>query len=273
MLAGVRANQQGIAFSPPLPEAGEVRVMSLPLDVDRARLSWLSASLSSDEREKAERFRFDLHRDRFVAARGWLRTVLGSCLGVAPERVGFRYGRNGKPALEPELYRSGLRFNVSHSQGLGLCAIAKDRDVGIDLELVKPLADLERVAYHFFSPREVAALRDLRGDQKLLGFYACWTRKEAFIKATGEGLSRPLHEFAVTVRAGAEPRLEWVADDPTEVGRWSLAELRPAPGYLAALAVEGPLRALSFGTNQGSERGAFLAPLSRVDGGFRMEAR
>jgi len=271
MLATVDSAEQGTPSLPRPPEADEVRVLSMPLDLDRHRLDRISACLSRDEWERAGRFRFALHRDRFRAARGWLRRILGSYLDVAPERVRLRYGRHGKPELGGALANSGLRFNVSHSEGLGLCALARDRDVGVDVERVKPLRDLEAVAEHFFSRRERSELQRLPEEALLPGFYACWTRKEAFIKATGEGLARPLHGFDVSV--GEPARLERVAGDPEEAGRWSVVELRPASGYAAALAVEGPLGRLSVGTVAAQGREVDLRSPGGIPGGGFREAR
>jgi 4'-phosphopantetheinyl transferase len=271
MLATVDSVRQGASFLPRPPEADEVHVLAMPLDLDRHRRGQVSACLSRDEWERAERFRFALHRDRFAAARGWLRRILGSCLDVAPERVRLRYGRHGKPELDAELSRSGLRFNVSHSEGLGLCAVARGREVGVDLERVKPLPDLEAVARHFFSRRERSVLQGMRDEERLPGFYACWTRKEAFIKATGEGLARPLDRFDVSLEGPA--RLERVAGDPEEADRWSLVELRPAGGFAAALAVEGPLGRLSVGTVAAEGREADLRPSGGVPRGGEREAR
>jgi 4'-phosphopantetheinyl transferase len=226
-------------------EGDEVHVLSGSLDQPAGRVEALAALLCPDERERAARFHFARHRDRFIAARGLLRCVLAAYLGQAPERIALRLGSRGKPALAPQFASARLHFNVSHSQGLALIALARGREVGVDVEFMKPMAEAEQIAERFFSPREVKTLLALPEAERPAAFFACWTRKEAYIKATGEGLARSLDSFDVSFGAGRPARLERVLDDPLEAARWSLVELDPAPGYAAALAVAGPLGRLS----------------------------
>jgi 4'-phosphopantetheinyl transferase len=160
--------------------------------------------------------------------------VLGSYLDMPPERVRFRYGFAGKPEIDGE---TPVRFNLSHSEGTALLAVTLGRTVGVDVERVAPERDLGGLAERFFAPREAAALRALAEDQRAAGFYACWTRKEAYLKAHGGGLSVGLDTFEVLPLTGA-PVLT-VAADPAEARRWSLRDLAPAPGFAGALAVEG----------------------------------
>ncbi len=228
-----------------MAEAGEVCVLTASLDVPDALRGRLWAWLSSDERARAERFRFAVHRNRFVVARGRLREILGASLGVAPGEIAFEYSPRGKPSLARPFAAQGLRFNLSHADGLALYAIAHGREVGVDVERVRPLPDAESIAERFFSPREQAALRALPASERAAAFFACWTRKEAFLKATGDGLARPLDGFDVSVVPGLPARLERVEGDPLEAGRWSLAEVRPAAGYLGAVAVAGARASLS----------------------------
>ncbi len=199
--------------------AGEVHVWRAWLDVCTEVFGRLEASLAPDERERAARFRFARDRERFVAARGILRDILARYLGVNAAAPRFRYGEAGKPALEgsPE-----LRFNASHSHGLGLYAVALGRDVGIDVELIRPGPAGERIAERFFYPSETASLRALPEEQQAGAFFRIWTRKEAYIKAVGKGLSIPLNSFAAE-----------------EVPGWGVRDLDPDPRYRAAIAVEG----------------------------------
>jgi 4'-phosphopantetheinyl transferase len=226
-------------------EADEVHVLSASLDLSAHRLEALAALLSADEHARAMRFFSPRDRDRFVGCRGLLRTMLGGYLDLAPKRLHFCQGAHGKPSLAPVCAGEDLRFNVSHSDDLALYAITRGRNIGVDVELVKPLADAAGIAERFFSPREAAALLSLPEPERQAAFFACWTRKEAYIKATGDGLTRPLDAFDVSVLPGLPARLVRVEGDSLEAARWSLAELRPAAGYAAALVVAGPVRRLS----------------------------
>jgi 4'-phosphopantetheinyl transferase len=196
-------------------------------------------TLSPDEVERAERFRFERHRRRFVVGRGVLRALLGRYLGVEPARISFGYGARGKPHLSGALSGTGVRFNLAHSHEMALYVVTRGRDVGIDLEHVRPMPDAEDIGARFFSPHEHEILCALPPGQRLGAFFDCWTRKEAYIKATGDGLARPLDEFDVSLAPGEPARLLRVAEDPAEVDRWSLQALSPDAGYAAALVVEG----------------------------------
>jgi 4'-phosphopantetheinyl transferase len=193
--------------------------------------------LSPDERQRAARYHFQRDREHFCVARGALRSILGDYLNRPPARISFSYGPYGKPALDGVAGGARLRFNVAHSHGLALYAVTLDRETGVDVELVRDDFPTFDIAERFFSEAEVAAWRALPPDERAGAFFDCWTRKEAYIKARGEGLSLPLHEF--TVSLGESPRLLSAGDDPREASRWSLIELHPATGYRAALAVEG----------------------------------
>ena len=196
----------------------------------------LRVLLSADERERGERFHFERDRRRFVAARGLLRLLLGRYLDVDPAGLRFGYGPRGKPSLAG---CEELRFNLSHSGGLTLLAVTRDCEVGVDIEQERPVPESEDIARHYFSAREGAELRSLGADEREAAFFRCWTRKEAFIKATGDGLSRPLDTFDVTLASGKPARLLRVLGEPEAARRFWLEDLRPAPGFAGALAVEG----------------------------------
>ncbi len=215
--------------------ADEVDIWFFPLDVEPARLEALRTGLSSDENERAERFVFPRDRDRFRAGRGQLREILARYLRVTPSAVAFEYGPQGKPRLAGE---AAVRFNLSHSEHEAVVAVARDREVGIDLERVRPTVECESLAQHFFSPPETAALLALPSSVRSRAFYAYWTCKEAFLKAKGGGLNIPLDEFEVSVDASSA-RILWTAWDPREAGRWSLSVLPAPSGFAAALVVEG----------------------------------
>lgn len=216
----------------------EVHVWRGDLAVAPDRLAALAATLAPDEHDRAARFHFERDRRRFVAGRGILRAVLARHAGCPATALRFRYGPRGKPALEGDGGGGDLRFNVSHSGDLALVAVARGREIGVDVEALRP--DLTPgLAERFFSPAEVAALSALPPAARPAAFFACWTRKEAFVKATGDGLSLPLDAFDVSLAPGEPPALLRVADDPHGPDRWRLVALEPAPGFAAALAVEG----------------------------------
>lgn len=195
--------------------------------------------LAPDERRRAEKFHFARDRDCFTVARGVLRQILGRYLDASPALIRFSYNRYGKPAIDNGAGDRLLRFNVSHSNGVALYAVARDKEVGLDIEMVREdVASLE-IAERFFSTREVAMLRGLPQELQTVGFFNCWTRKEAYIKALGEGLSRSLQSFAVSLIPGEKAVLLSSDDDSQDAARWSLLEIFPGAGYVAALIAEG----------------------------------
>ena len=195
--------------------------------------------LSRDEAARADGFRFARDRERFVGARGLLRELLGRYLGVDPSALRFSYGPRGKPCLETDSRPDGVRFNVSHSGGLALLAFTRGRELGVDLERVRPVPEAESIAESYFSPRESAELARLPPAERPPAFFRCWTRKEAFIKATGDGLSHPLDAFDVTFAPGEPARLLRVDGEPGEAARWWMEGLEPAEGFASALVVDG----------------------------------
>ena len=217
----------------------EVHVWWASLDPSASHVQRLAQLLSADEYMRAERFHFERDRKRFIVGRGLLRTILGRYLQTEPSRLQFRYTFHGKPALTEAFDGDMVNFNVSHSQGLALYAVTRGREIGVDLECVRPISDAEQIAGRFFSARENAVFRTLPARKKLAAFFNCWTRKEAYLKAIGDGLARPLDQFDVSLAPGEPARLLHTEGDPQEVSRWILQELTPAPGYVATLAVEG----------------------------------
>jgi 4'-phosphopantetheinyl transferase len=217
----------------------EVHVWRVSLDLDTPRVQSLQRTLASDEQARADRFHFQRDRDRFIVARGLLRVVLARYLGTNPGQLRFCYSSYGKPSLVSRDGQDALSFNVSHSQELGLYAITRNRKIGVDLEYIRTDFACEQIAKRFFSSRENATLRSLTPRLKHQAFFTCWTRKEAYIKARGEGLSLPLDQFDVSMIPGEPALLVNTRGDPQEANHWSLRELEPGPGYVAALAVEG----------------------------------
>lgn len=218
----------------------DVHVWVDSLDVAGDRLEQLTAFLSADELERARRFRFRSDRDRFAAGRGRLRELLGGYLALHPEDVCFQYSAYGKPSVTSS---ANLQFNVSHSGAQVLFAFGCDAEVGVDVELLRDQTADDLVAERFFAKREVTALRRLPPALQVRGFLSCWTRKEAYIKARGEGLSLPLQDFEVTLSPDERPRLLRTAWSATEAAEWRLHDLSHlCPGAVAALAVRGEAR-------------------------------
>lgn len=198
-------------------------------------------TLAEDERVRANRFHFDQHRRHFVVARGFLRALLARYLDTTPEALRFAYGPYGKPILDGEHRESSLRFNASHSGDWAVYGFVQDHEVGIDVEEIKENFGTEGIAERFFSTGEVQTLNTLPEAEKPAAFFRCWTRKEAYIKAIGSGLSHPLDSFDVTLAPGEPAALLRSERHPESVASWSLFNLDVAEGYAAALAVAGPV--------------------------------
>ncbi len=218
----------------------DVHVWGAVLSLPEATIATLYTLLTSDEQERAGRLYFARDQQHFIIARGVLRLLLSRYTNVPPQHLRFCYGTHGKPALIPEHGGTLWHFNLSHSGGVALYAITRQRQVGVDVERIRPeFAAADNIAERFFSPQEVAALRALPRTAQIAAFFACWSRKEAYIKARGLGLALPLESFDVSLTPGAPAALLATRDDPAEAGRWRLATLTPASGYAAALAVAG----------------------------------
>jgi 4'-phosphopantetheinyl transferase len=209
------------------------------LDQNPDRIADLNEILSPDERHRAARFHFAKDRNQFIEARAALRLLLSRYLELSPRELTFSFGSHGKPALAQELSNNGLRFNLSRRHGLALIAFTCDREIGVDVELIRADLSLFEVAEVSFSENELATWRTLPTSLQVQGFYNCWTRKEAYIKARGEGLSFPLKQFDVSLAPGEPARLIEVRGDASEAARWALHELPVSDEYVAALAVEG----------------------------------
>ncbi|MDX6529270.1 MAG: 4-phosphopantetheinyl transferase [Blastocatellia bacterium] len=216
----------------------QVHVWRVSLDQNPDRISESNEILSADERDRAARFHFAKDRNQFIEARAALRLLLSRYLELSPRELTFSFGSHGKPALAQEL-SNNLRFNLSRRHGLALVAFASNREIGVDVELVRNDLALFEAAENFFSATESAAWRSLPADLQVRGFYNCWTRKEAYIKARGEGLSFPLRQFDVSLAPGEPARLIEVRGDTSEADRWTLHELPVNEGYVGALAIEG----------------------------------
>ena len=211
----------------------EVHVWRAALNLTAVDLNRLRDTLCPEERARAARFRFARDRDHFIAGRGVLRNILAGYLRREPARLHFSYGQFGKPALASNCGADDLRFNLSHSDGLGLFAFARLREVGVDVERVDPCIEVDQLVERFFSPHEIHNLHTLPRDAQLEAFFLCWTRTEAYLKACGEGLVGS-GSFNLLLAQG-----EAACAVRCRNSLWSLLPLRPAPSYVANVAAEG----------------------------------
>jgi 4'-phosphopantetheinyl transferase len=217
-------------------EPGEIHVWSVQLDPSPREVERLGRSLSEDEWARANRFRFEKHRRQYVVGRGALRVLLAAYLGSRPEAVRFRYGPRGKPFLDSP---GDLQFNLSNSDEMALVGFVRGPEIGVDVEYLKPMPDCEQISERFFSESERRVLRGIPGRAKEIAFFNCWTRKEAYLKAVGEGLAAPLDSFDVTLAPEDPPRMLTLQGDPGRAARWFFHHLVPADMYVGAVAIEG----------------------------------
>jgi 4'-phosphopantetheinyl transferase len=215
-----------------------VHIWRIALTRSMGSLQELQSLLTVQELDRADRFRFTKDRQRFIMVRSLLRVILSRYLDLNPGQLQFVYNQYGKPALAPALVTRGLSFNLSHAHELALVAVAWDRQLGIDLEYIRPIPEIEQITARILSPQEKEIFRGTPAIEKLQVFFHYWTCKEAYIKARGEGLSLPLDQFQVGPILDEGHPLLSVNGDPKEALRWSIRKLIPAPGYVAALVVE-----------------------------------
>ena len=221
--------------------ARDVHVWRIRLDAARASELWVL--LSPDEQERASRFHFAEHRHSFVVAHGMLRRLLARYAGVAPEALAFGAGDNGKPTLHASSGAGTLEFNLSHSGDYALLAVSRGGPVGVDIERWNDEIEHLELAEHFFSPAERDALHKLREvkQETVAGFFAAWSRKEAYLKARGDGIVNGLHHFDVSLLADEPARLIEDRTDASAPGRWMMVDLAPGDGYSAALVATLPV--------------------------------
>ena len=191
--------------------------------------------LAASELARAGRFRFEKDRDQFVTGRGLLRLLLSKYLETNPASINFTFGPGGKPAAEQQDHQP-VQFNLSHSGGMLLLVFTRLGQIGVDIEKIHDVPNFEHVITRFFSQAEQRGFDEINFEEKLPAFFTCWTRKEAFIKARGDGLSLPLDQFDVSILPSLPAELRYTAWDPSEVSRWSLVDIPVRPGYCAALA-------------------------------------
>ena len=200
----------------------------------------VSSLLSVEEKQRAGRFSRPDDRSRYIAAHGILRELVGRYLSIAPEVLGFAQNVFGKPRLALRPDQTKLSFNLAHSGEAMLFALASDHRVGVDVEQFRTDFDVMELAQSQFSSEEIRKLQAYDPTERTNAFFRCWTRKEAYVKARGEGLSIPLNQFTVNFGPDELPGVSWAADDPLAAARWSMFDLAPAPGYAGAIVIEHP---------------------------------
>lgn len=225
-------------------DGAEVHVWRVALAPPADDVAALARTLDDVERARAGRFHFERDRTAFTVVRGALRTLLGRYLDRPPAAIALGYAARGKPHLAADEPDRGLGFNVSHAGAWGLLAFTRGRALGVDVERRRTIDELDALARHSFSPAELAAWRALPAPDQPEAFFRCWARKEAFIKATGEGIAQ-LAEFDVELRPGEPPRLLRTPDPPDAPPRWSIHDLPELPDHAAALVVDGPVSQLA----------------------------
>lgn len=216
----------------------EVHLWVAPLDVTPEKSAHFRSLLSCDEQERAGRFHKTKDARRYEAARGSLRSLLGAYLANEPDRLRFAYDAFGKPHLAGELPLTSVNFSISHSNDWGLFGFVRGHKIGVDLERISTDIDIESLARRYFSPAECQKLWSLPADQRRRAFYCGWTRKEAYLKGRGEGLSYELNQVEVSLAADEPAVVLGATDDPNVSRKWTVQHLSPAPGYVGAAAVE-----------------------------------
>lgn len=225
----------------------EVHIWRAELDLPASSVQTLAQTLAADEWQRASQFRFSRDRSRFIAARAALRGILGRYLKRDPRTLRFSYNEYGKPALIEETEGRPLFFNLAHSHNLAVYAITHRGDIGIDLEhSASDGANYDQIAERFFSPNEVRVLQAIPAESKQEAFLNCWTRKEAYIKARGLGLSLDLQLFDVSLTPGEPAAFLAIREEGQESANWSLYDFAPGPGYIAALAVQGEPASIAY---------------------------
>ncbi len=217
----------------------EIHIWRSSLDLRQHVVDRLLSFLTQDEHERAKRFVRPKDRDHFIVARGVLRHILSRYLPIGPGELRFCYNSYGKPALSYETGASHIMFSVAHSHGLGLYAVTSGKAVGVDIEYIRSNINYEQIAASTFSAAENNALQLLPIELRLRAFFTCWTRKEAYIKALGEGLSHPLDQFTVSLRPDEPAMLLQLDQNPQENSSWSIRELQPGAGFVGAIVVAG----------------------------------
>jgi 4'-phosphopantetheinyl transferase len=232
--------------------AGQLHVWRARIDPAPADLALLRSTLSPDERDRAARFYFEPDRERYIAARGLLRRLLGQYLQTAPAEVTFRYGPRGKPEVEQPTTAQAVQFNVSHRGSYALYAFVRAREVGVDVEQLRNVSEAMAIARNHFTPAETRLLEQATSASNGREcFFRLWTRKEAVIKAVGTGLSMPLDEFDVSSEWNVEGSWRVVRVPARPDTTWAVLDLWPDVGYRGALCLAGEPVEVSYWSADG----------------------
>ncbi len=221
----------------------ELHIWCGDLDAGKDSEKYFLDFLAPFELRRAGKFKFETDRQRFIGARGILRYLLGKYLKKNPAGIEFEYTAYGKPLLKG---KNELKFNISHSENAAIFSFVKHYEIGVDIEFIKQKIEFEEIARRFFSKNETLKLLKLPEEKRAEGFFNCWTRKESFIKAVGEGLSFPLDRFEVSLEPGEKAELLATHFDPPEVSRWTLRSFIPFENFIGAAAVRGNLESIRF---------------------------
>jgi 4'-phosphopantetheinyl transferase len=240
MSQSMNITDSGFQIESPLSlREDEVQLWRIDLEAQGGDESRWQKVLSPDESARALRFHFPRDRQRFVASRALLRIILGGYLAADPHSLSFSYSKKEKPSLGPAHAGSDVTFNVTHSGGIALLAFTRHREIGVDVEQVRHDFELSAIARRYFSAKEQHQLADLPKEEQVDAFFRCWTRKEAYIKATGDGLSLPLSQVDVSLAPGDKNALLATRPEGSEAGSWLLQEVPAGHGYVAALCARG----------------------------------
>ena len=215
--------------------SSEVHLWKMNLDLSREQVEKQYMILSEDEKKRANSFKFEIHKNRFIIARSTMKLILSRYLNLPPEKIKFKYNAYGKPQLVNELKSEGLEFNLSHSENLAIYGISRHHLVGVDLEYLRPMKEAEKLAERFFCSREFEAIKSLSIDKKEKAFFKLWTAKEAYLKAIGKGISGGLEQIEISLK---EP-MELIKVPENAQSCWELLSFTPHPNYIAAMVVEG----------------------------------
>jgi 4'-phosphopantetheinyl transferase len=227
-----------------LPHVDMIDVWTTVLRASTGDIERFSALLSADERDRQARMLAGVVRDRFTIARATLRLLAARYLGIHPGAIKFSYGPRGKPDLAGT--NEGLRFNLAHSEDVAVYAFTRGHEIGVDVERVREIPDMDRIAHRFFALDECMVLDSLPSQDRAHAFYLAWTRKEAYVKAVGDGLHIPLDSFSVTLRPGEQARLIGFDKGPRFACDWNLHSFENEPGFVGAVAYRGSRKQLKI---------------------------
>jgi 4'-phosphopantetheinyl transferase len=211
----------------------EIHVYKAFSETSENKLNYFLDLLDTDEKNKADRFKFAKHRNNFISFRAYLRIILSEYLNTHPAKITFSYADKGKPFISD----SEIKFNISHSDNFAVYAVTSQIEIGIDTEKIKELPDALSIAKNYFSEMEVKQFSEVNENNYKQAFYNCWTRKEAFIKAIGEGLSFPLADFSVSFMPGEAPEMKWIKDKPEESLLWTIINIDLEKEFISSLAI------------------------------------